>query len=153
MQLKTDFIILSDIRLGKAKNAVAEIDKMFLTNPYCSYNFIYNSTGNSRGVGILIISNLTVSVLAEARDSLENILALRIQLLGTEFVLCGIYGPKNVCPQFFSDLNNIFSNAVALLIIVGGDWNCTLSSDPVKVNIDVINMANLPNIQYNILSH
>ena len=58
VQLKTDFIILSDIRLGKAKNAVAEIDKMFLTNPYCSYNFIFNSTGNSRGVGILINSNL-----------------------------------------------------------------------------------------------
>ena len=148
VQLKTDFIILSDIRLGKSKNTISEINKMFLTNPYCSYNFVHNSTGNSRGVGILIKSNLSVLVLAEARDSLENILALRIQLSGTEFVLCGIYGPNNVCPQFFSDLNNIFSNAAALPIIVGGDWNCTPSSDPVKVNIDVINMANLPNIQH-----
>ena len=57
VQLKTDFIILSDIRLGKSKNTISEINKMFLTNPYCSYNFVHNSTGNSRGVGILIKSS------------------------------------------------------------------------------------------------
>ena len=78
VKLKTDYIILSDIRLGSKKHIADDMSKMFLTNPYCSYKFFYNSSLNSRGVGILIKNNLNIAVLGEARDSRENILALRI---------------------------------------------------------------------------
>ena len=101
VQQKTDYIILSDIRLGNKSNDISVINKMFLTNPYCSYNFLYNSSSSSRGVGIFIKSTLNVSVLAEARDSHKNILALRILQQGSEFVICGVYSPNSVCPDFF----------------------------------------------------
>ena len=121
---------------------------MFQTNPYGSYAFYYNSSTNSRGVGILIKTNLNVSVRAEARDSSENILALQIQTQGAEFVICAVYGPNKLCPDFFTDLNNIFSNASKYPIIVRGDWNCTPCLDPATNNIDVRNMNSLPSIQH-----
>ena len=31
---------------------------------------------------------------------------------------------------------------------MGGDWNCTPSTDPINTNPDVLNMAKLPNIQH-----
>ena len=107
VKLKTDYIILSDIRLGSKKHIADDMSKMFLTNPYCSYKFFYNSSLNSRGVGILIKNNLNIAVLGEARDSRENILALRILQQGIEFVLCGIYGPNSICSDFFTDLDNL----------------------------------------------
>ena len=106
VQLRTDIIFLSDIRLG-SKSSITVFKKMFQTNPYGSYEFYYNSSTNSRGVGILIKTNLNVSVRAEARDSSENILALQIQTQGAEFVICAVYGPNKPCPEFFTDLNNI----------------------------------------------
>jgi hypothetical protein len=33
-------------------------------------------------------------------------------------------------------------------MLIGGDWNCTYSTDPVAVNIDILNMRELPNIQH-----
>ena len=54
-KLNTDIILLSDIRLSKSNNAALKLlQSHFTTNPYCSYKFIYNSTMNKRGVGILI---------------------------------------------------------------------------------------------------
>ena len=149
VQLKTDIILLSDIRLGKKADSHTEvIKKMFLTNPYCSYDFLHNSSSNSRGVGILIRSNLNFRVLAEARDSNDNILALRAQHLGTEFILCAVYGPNFVCDDFFSDLNKILNTYSNLPVIMGGDWNCTPSANPLKKNPDVINMVSLPNLTH-----
>ena len=70
VQFKSDIIFLSDIRLGKKSDerCISLLSKMFLTNPYGSYDFYYNSTMSSRGVGILIKKNLNVSVLAEAPE-------------------------------------------------------------------------------------
>ena len=145
-KLKTDFILLSDIRLSKSGlGTLTELSNLFLINPYCGYKFIHNSSKNARGVGILIKYDLPISVLAEARDENENILAIRLKLKGAEFILTCIYGPNKNCENFFNDLNNVFSNVSNLPIIVGGDWNCTPSGNPVKSNPDVINMSGLPN--------
>ena len=152
-KLNSDFIILSDIRLGKKGHIKDEIEKMFLTNPYCSYKFISSSSTSSRGVGILIKTNLNVSALAEAPDNNENILAIRVQLLGTEFVICAIYGPNSVCPDFFNDLNNVLNTVKNVPLVVGGDWNCTPSTCPINTNPDVINMTKLPNLSHSNLLH
>jgi hypothetical protein len=55
-RLRTDFILLSDIRLSNSQNVSNSIPASitFRTNPYGSYDFVYNSTMNKRGVGILI---------------------------------------------------------------------------------------------------
>ena len=122
VQLASDIIFLSDIRLGKRSDerCISLLSKMFLTNPYGSYDFYYNSTMSNRGVGILIKKNLNVSVLAEARDNSENILALRIRIQDSELVLCCVYGPNKLCSEFFEDLDNIFSNAKLYPIVAGG---------------------------------
>jgi hypothetical protein len=54
--LKTEIILLSDIRLSN-KNLIScadELSKLSNTNIHGQYDFVYNSTKNSRGTGILI---------------------------------------------------------------------------------------------------
>ena len=87
-KLKADIIFLSDIRLGSkcvGGNGTAFLEKTFLTNPYGSYSFLYNSTTSSRGVGILIKKSFVFSVVAEARDADENLQAVRISTSGPKF--------------------------------------------------------------------
>ena len=105
VQLRTDIIFLSDIRLG-SKSSITVLKKMFQTNPYGSYEFYYNSSTSSRGVGILIKTNLNVSVRAEARDSSENILALRIQ-----------HKVQSLLYVLYMDLINHVRNSLPTLII------------------------------------
>jgi hypothetical protein len=66
VKLKSDVIFLSDIRLpnGNVQNdsATQKISNTFLVNPYCAYNCYFNSSGNSRGVGILIKHSLNFTV-------------------------------------------------------------------------------------------
>jgi hypothetical protein len=58
-KLRTDVILLSDIRVRNRNLVSAEEDlkNMFLNNPYGQYNLWFNSTSNKRGVGILIKKN------------------------------------------------------------------------------------------------
>ena len=104
VQLRTDIIFLSDIRLG-SKSSITVLKKMFQTNPYGSYEFYYNSSTSSRGVGILIKTNLNVSVRAEARDSSENILALQIQKV------------QSLLYVLYMDLINLVRNSLLISII------------------------------------
>ena len=86
-KLKSDFIFLSDIRLGSKSligNSIAILERTFLVNPYCAYTLYANSSHSSRGAGILVKKSLSISVLAEARDEDQNILALHISLAGIE---------------------------------------------------------------------
>ena len=79
VKLKTDVVFLSDIRLCNARGISnsLKITNSFLTNPYCSYKFYYQSCSNKRGVGILIKQNLNLVILQEERDPDDNYLALR----------------------------------------------------------------------------
>jgi exonuclease III len=54
--LKTDVILLSDIRLSNRNlvSSASDVSKKFLTNNHGQYEFFYNSTKNSRGTGILL---------------------------------------------------------------------------------------------------
>jgi exonuclease III len=50
--------------------------------------------------------------------------------------------------QFFINLKRgikLLSGNEQIPVVIGGDWNCTLSWDPPEVNIDVLNMRDLPN--------
>jgi hypothetical protein len=55
-KLKTDIILMCDIRLSNSQNVLQSIPAKttFRTNPYGSYDFYSNSTKNKRGVGILL---------------------------------------------------------------------------------------------------
>jgi exonuclease III len=65
---------------------------------------------------------------------------------GTEVVLICIYGPNNNDLNFFNTLNDILNEFKNFPVIIGGDWNCTYSSEPIETNIDCLNMSRLPNV-------
>ena len=56
-------------------------------------------------------------------------------------------------PGFFRKLDLSIRKLGQWPVILGGDWNCTFSSDPVTDNIDCRNMAQLPNARHSGLLH
>ena len=146
-KLKTDLIFLSDIRVcNKNKvSAANDLCNSFITNPYCSYSFIYNSSQNKRGTGILIKSDIIFTEQARRTDRDENFILVRIEIKGKTLIVGSIYGPNKTDPDFFNNLRTAILELGNFPIILGGDWNCTVSKDPVDENIDCLNMLNLPN--------
>jgi exonuclease III len=148
--LRTDIILMSDIRLCNAQGVSSsnEISQAFRINPYGSYTFLHNSRSNKRGVGILIKKNSSFTVTNEWRDEDDNILGIQLTHSGSTFNLVAIYGPNKVQSSFFDNLRTCFTALGNHRLIVGGDWNCTLSSANPDVNIDVHKMLNLPNLAH-----
>ena len=103
---------------------------------------------NKRGVGVLIKHTLSFAVLEEIRDPGENFLCLRVDFEGKILIICSIYGPNHADPQFFTDLQNSISRLGNHPIIVGGDWNCTVSCAQTDANIDILNMQSPPNLRH-----
>ncbi len=150
-RLKTDIIFLSDTRISN-KNKVSDIKNIrntFHVNPYGQYNIEYNSTSNKRGTAILIKRSLNLSEINRQSDPSENFLLLLLSNpAGTCFILGSIYGPNNYDPQFFNRLAGALRQLGNYPVILGGDWNCTVSIDPIQNNIDCHQMTNVPNARH-----
>ena len=147
VKLKTDIIFLSDIRLCN-KAGIADMKNLcntLLINPYCSYKMIHNSRKNSRGVAILYKNNLNCQILQEERDEDDNFLLAKVVIHEQTVILGAIYGPNNPDPGFYAHLNICISRLGNFPIVLGGDWNTTFCSRPLPTNLDVFNMAALPN--------
>ena len=104
--LRTDIIFLSDVRLCNAMGISnsAVLTDSFRINPYGAYKMSLHSRSNKRGVGILIKHSIDFSVLDEEKDDLDNFLVQKISFDGKIVILCAIYGPNNVQPEFFLSL-------------------------------------------------
>ena len=124
------------------------VAKLSALNPYVSYKFLFQSSRNKRGVGILIKND--ISFLEEAReaDPEDNFLLLRASIKGTNVIIGAVYGPNDYNPQFFVNLKRAIDRLGNWPILIGGDWNCTFSADPIINNIDCLNMADPPNIRH-----
>jgi exonuclease III len=166
-KIKSDIIFLSDTRLSN-KNLVSAEDDIkysFLHNPYGRYNAVFNSTKNKRGVGILIKYELQIELLDTRKTDDENFLLLHLRIApgrgngvstggdvgtgtGTELVLICIYGPNSNDPVFFDNIKMHLEDFKNIPVIMGGDWNCTFSTDPIETNIDCLNMSRAPNISH-----
>jgi exonuclease III len=149
-KLSTDVVFLCDLRLSNKQlvSSENEIRKAFQLNMYDGYDCFFNSTKNKRGVGILINKKISYAVLGREDDPEENFILLHIDLAGENLVIASVYGPNSTDLTFFTKLKTglrSMSPNNSVPVIVGGDWNCTYSADPVNVNIDVINMVDLPN--------
>jgi len=103
------------------------------------YKFIYNSKSSSRGVGILLKSSLVYIIHNTLHDFDDNYLLLDISIDNYRFVLGSVYGPNRDELEFFDNLKLDIRNLNKKSIILGGDWNATMDSNPAPVNIDVIN--------------
>jgi exonuclease III len=147
MATKSDVIFLSDIRLTNARGVQGSerIRKYLRDNRNKAYEFYHNSTSNGRGVAILIAMAINTVVNREWRDQAENILIMDVSLNGCNVTLGSIYGPNNTGREFYRFLNGVLGETSGSFTVIGGDWNTVLDPQPVQSNIDVINMAAIPN--------
>ena len=53
--------------------------------------------------------------------------------------------------SFFKNLKRGLERLGNYPVILGGDWNCTVSTDLAKDNIDCLNMSHSPNTRHSIL--
>jgi exonuclease III len=123
-----------------------------LLNPGNKYEFIHNSSLSKRGVGILINKNLTYSIDETFKDVQENILGIRIKIMDCELWLISIYGPNNNDREFFTTLGRLIDRCSPVPVIIGGDWNTTISTLDSPDNIDTYGMQRPPSaIRSNLL--
>ena len=92
--------------------------------------FFSHGTKHSKGVCILINPTAQIQVNYSYSDNSGRIVLITISLNGHNLTLCNIYAPNNQANQlkFMQELNNCIIDKTELTsLIVGGDWNCTLS--------------------------
>jgi len=147
--LKTDIIFLSDMRLNTSKqiSALHDLEKNFFFN---GYKLFHNSTLSNRGVGILFKKDLNDNIFTVIRTIKEpdcNNLIMHVSINNRELVLVSVYGPNHDNElEFFNVLQTNLHN-FHCPVIAGGDWNATLDNSEVGVNVDVVNMRNIPSIR------
>ncbi len=118
-----EIVLLCDIRLNSLKQSAAihDLEKKFKLK---GYDFIHNSKGSSRGVGILIKSCKSYVVHSKNMDYHDNYMLLDISLDNYRFVIGSIYGPNRDELEFFDnlklDLRNLNPNSNP--VVLGGDW-------------------------------
>jgi hypothetical protein len=115
----TSIIFLSDLRLNNNPN-INDITNGFLYNNSGRYEFIFHSTLNRRGVGILINKSLNYSILDTYRDDQENILGIKCTISGCELWLISIYGPNTNDRSFFNSLGGLIDRCGGVPVVVGG---------------------------------
>jgi exonuclease III len=135
---RDEIVLLSDIRLNSSKQVAATMDigKRF---GFRGYNFIHNSTSNSRGAGILISNKLQATIHNTYKDLDCNLLIIDVTIAGKRFTLGSVYGPNTKVENFFSDILHTCNTFANPNIILGGDWNTTVHGRPTNSNIDTIN--------------
>jgi len=107
LDYKSDLIFVSDIRLNNNLENIRDIESCLLSATRTQYKFIYNSSKNKRGVGILINSNLDFNLINDHQDVDENILGLFCTVAGVNLLLISIYGPNVDNPDFFGNLESL----------------------------------------------
>jgi exonuclease III len=144
--LESDIVLLCDLRLGTDDEHKNNLTKLFRYNKSKSYEFFYNSSKSSRGVGILISNSLNYKVTNIIKDASENILGITFLIDQVKLRIFSIYGPNSNDFNFFSDLNNYLSVEPDIAVVIGGDWNATYSINVGLDNIDIFRMQSPPSV-------
>jgi exonuclease III len=127
-----DVIFLSDLKLNSVlqKHAIHDLEKKIFN---LQYKFWHNSKASSRGVGILIRSDIFIKELERIDDNNNNnFLLLKVELNSGVWVLGSIYGPNDNDINFFMDLEAGLEKLNNQNMVIGGYWNATWDSRPVN---------------------
>ena len=92
--------------------------------------FFSHGTKHSKGVCILINPTAQLQVDYLYSNNSGRIVLITTSLNGQKITLCNIYAPNDQANQlqFIQELNNCIIDKTELTsLIVGGDWNCTLT--------------------------
>jgi len=105
-------------------------DEIIWKNDWGGEIFFSHGTNHSKGVCILINPSFHCQVDYCYSNKSGRIVLITITLGPQKLSLCNIYAPDNQTNQleFLPELNNCIIDKTELTtLIVGGDWNCTLS--------------------------
>ena len=135
----------------------------FLQESYCSKEraaiwenewggkaFFSHGTNHSKGVIILINPSVDFKVEKLISDKQGRVIILKVSFDEKTIVLVNIYAPNDVVQQvnFFQKLNKQLEEFAQDTIIIGGDFNCALTSkdksggNPVSIKSPVIKEIN-----------
>ena len=120
---------------------------IFLQESYCSKNlepiwenewggkaFFSHGTNHSKGVITLINPSVNFKVEKEISDKQGSFITLKLSLEEKVIVLVNIDAPNDVAQQvsFFKRLNQQLEEFAHDTIVIGGDFNCALTSNDKK---------------------
>ncbi len=140
---RSEIIFLSDIRLNTANQSYSthDIEKKFA---FKGYDLFHNSKGSSRGVGILLSKKLDYTINTARYDPGDNYLLMHVTIADQNLILGAVYGPNGNDDAFFEMLDGELELLERAPTVLGGDWNATWDNSDVNLNMDVLNMANIP---------
>jgi hypothetical protein len=130
---------------SKGVKGSERIKRYLRNNRNRAYDLYHHSSGNGRGVAILIAMYLNIVIGREWRDQAENAMVMDISLGNYTVTIGAIYGPNNTSRDFYRFLNQVLTESTGMYKIIGGDWNTVLDSQPSPQNIDILNMVSIPN--------
>ena len=105
-------------------------DEIIWKNEWGGEIFFSHGTSHSKGVCILINPTIPCQVDYCYSNMSGRIVLITITFGSQKLSLCNVYAPNNQTNQleFMQELNNCIIDKTELsTLIVGGDWNCTLS--------------------------
>ena len=140
---KDDIIFLCDLRLN-SPNQVAGMNDLNKKLCFYGYTLYQHSQKSSRGVGVLISKKVDYLIHGTRTDAGDNFILLDLSIRGVRFTLGSVYGPNEDDLPFFDSLKDGIKSFPNDNIIIGGDWNATWDNNAIDLNIDVVNMANIP---------
>jgi len=107
-------------------------DETIWRNEWEGKIFFSHGTKHSKGVCILIHPSVQDKIEYSFSDKFGRIVLITVVINSLMLSLCNIYAPNNQGGQleFLQELNNcLIDKSELTTLIVGGDWNCTLTKN------------------------
>ena len=105
-------------------------DEMIWKSEWGGEIFFSHGTKHSKGVCILIHPSLRSKIDYVFKSNTGRMVLITMEFNSPKLSLCNVYAPNNQSEQlnFLQELNNVLIDKSELsTLIVGGDWNCTLT--------------------------
>jgi hypothetical protein len=92
----------------------------------------------------LLNKNISYRIIDRYTDVDENILGIKIEIGSSTIWLISVYGPNTNEANFFNNLDELLGRCGAIPVLIGGDWNATISTLDSPDNIDIFGMQRPP---------
>ena len=105
-------------------------DEMIWKSEWGGEIFFSHGTKHSKGVCILIHPSMRGKIDYVFNSNTGRMVLIAMEFNSLKLSLCNVYAPNNQSEQlnFLQELNNVLIDKSELsTLIVGGDWNCTLT--------------------------
>ena len=131
-----DVYFLTEVK-AFCKNRLNEVVNYLEFHSKIQYKIIFNSTSRSRGTAIMYKKNLAPQIVSVLKSNDENYIAVNLVIQKTKLTLICIYAPNNCGIDFFRKIDEFITSCNNEFIIIGGDWNLTLSNLAPSFNPDL----------------